>query len=109
MKTRWLAAVLALVGLFGVRARAQDSRPNFIVIIVDDQRWDALGCLGHPFLKTPNIDRLRAEGALCANAFVTTSLCAPSRASFVTGTYAHTHGVTYNDRGGRDPDFNVTP
>ncbi len=110
MKTRWLVAVVLVLGyLFSGRAQAQDSRPNFIVIIVDDQRWDALGCMGHPFLKTPNIDKLRAEGALCANAFVTTSLCAPSRASFVTGTYAHTHGVTYNDRGGRDPDFNVTP
>jgi arylsulfatase A-like enzyme len=72
------------------------ARPNIVFIYTDDQRWDALSCAGHPFLKTPNIDRLAREGALFRNAFVTTPLCSPSRASFLTGQYVHTHKVTGN-------------
>jgi N-acetylglucosamine-6-sulfatase len=71
-------------------------RPNVVFILTDDQRWDHLGCMGHPFLKTPHIDRLAAEGALFQNAFVTSSLCSPSRASYLSGLYAHTHGVIDN-------------
>ncbi len=71
-------------------------RPNVLVILTDDQRWDALGCAGHPWFKTPNLDRLAAEGARFANAFVTTSLCSPSRASLLSGLYAHRHGVLNN-------------
>lgn len=75
---------------------AKSSRPNVLFILTDDQRWDAMSCMGNQFVNTPNMDRLRNEGALFANAFVTTSLCSPSRASFLTGTYAHTHGVFGN-------------
>lgn len=81
-------------------------RPNFIFILTDDHRWDHLGCTGHPFLKTPHLDRLASEGVLFENAFVTTSLCSPSRASFLTGQYANTHGVTNNLTPWRDE--NVT-
>ncbi|MCA9493843.1 MAG: sulfatase [Myxococcales bacterium] len=69
---------------------------NVLVVLVDDQRWDMLGFLGHPFLKTPGLDRLAAEGTHFANAFVTTSLCCPSRATLLTGLYAHAHGVLDN-------------
>ncbi len=75
---------------------ASDLRPNIVFILVDDLRWDELGCAGHPFVKTPNIDRIAAEGARFRNAFMTTPLCSPSRASFLTGQYAHTHGITDN-------------
>jgi N-acetylglucosamine-6-sulfatase len=75
---------------------ASDSRPNIVFILIDDLRWDELGCAGHPFIKTPNIDRIAREGAMFRNAFVTTPLCSPSRASFLTGQYAHTHGITDN-------------
>ncbi|MCH5375415.1 MAG: sulfatase-like hydrolase/transferase, partial [Planctomycetes bacterium] len=77
-------------------ARSLEKRPNVVFILTDDQRWDQLGCEGHPFLKTPHIDRLAAEGARFANMFVTTSLCSPSRASFMSGLYANTHGVVNN-------------
>ncbi len=71
-------------------------RPNVVFVLTDDQRWDQLGCEGHPFLKTPHLDRIAAEGARFANMFVTTSLCSPSRASFLSGLYAHSHGVVNN-------------
>ncbi len=75
---------------------ASDSRPNIVFILVDDLRWDELGCAGHPYIKTPNIDRLAREGAMFRNAFMTTPLCSPSRASFLTGQYAHANGITDN-------------
>ena len=71
-------------------------RPNIVFILIDDLRWDELGVAGHPFLKTPNIDRIGKEGALFRNAFMTTPLCSPSRAGFLTGQYAHTNGITDN-------------
>ena len=74
-----------------------DSKPNIIFILVDDLRYDALSCLDHPFVNTPNIDRIAEEGAIFDNFFVTTSLCSPSRASFLTGLYAHNHGVVANE------------
>ncbi|MGY8692968.1 MAG: sulfatase-like hydrolase/transferase, partial [Verrucomicrobiia bacterium] len=58
---------------------------NVIFILTDDHRYDAMGFMGHPFLKTPGLDRIAAEGVHLKNAFVTTSLCSPSRASILTG------------------------
>ncbi len=75
---------------------ANISRPNIVFILIDDLRWDEIGVAGHPFIKTPSIDRLAREGVMFRNAFMTTPLCSPSRASFLTGQYAHTHGITDN-------------
>ncbi len=73
--------------------------PNFLFVLVDDQPYDAVGFMGrYPFLKTPNIDRLYNEGANLQNFFVTQSICSPSRASFLTGTYPHIHGVNQNNK-----------
>ena len=72
------------------------ARPNIIFVLVDDLRWDALSCMGHPIAKTPNIDRVAKEGALFRNFFVSIPLCSPSRSSFLTGQYAHTTGITHN-------------
>jgi arylsulfatase A-like enzyme len=77
-------------------APASPKRPNIVFVLMDDLRWDALGIAGHPFVKTPNIDRIGKEGAHFLNNFTTTPLCAPSRASFLTGQYIHTHGVIDN-------------
>jgi len=74
--------------------------PNIIFILVDDMRWDQLGLTGHPFAKTPNIDRIGKEGVTFNNAFVCTPLCSPSRASFLTGQYPHKHRIINNDRNG---------
>ena len=83
---------------FPALAHAQEGRkkPNVIVIITDDQRWNAMSLAGHKYLKTPNIDRLGKEGVWFKNAFCTTSLCSPSRASILSGVYAHRHGVVNN-------------
>ena len=70
---------------------------NVIFILVDDLRYDALGFMGHPFLKTPHIDALARGGAHLKNAFVTTALCSPSRASILTGLYVHNHKVVDNN------------
>ena len=92
-----LVAGLLLTGLLPGRAFAAANRPpNMVFILTDDHRWDALSAMGHPFLQTQHLDRLANEGILFENAFVTTSLCSPSRASFLTGQYAHTHGVVTN-------------
>ena len=85
-------------------ACAADRKPNFVYVFTDDQRWDALGVVQQeqgekgrfPWLKTPNLDRLAREGLRFRNAFVVNSLCAPSRASLVTGQYGHVNGVTNN-------------
>lgn len=96
MKCCLLFLLLALsLATFGQPA-ARATRPNIVFILVDDLRWDELGIAGHPFIKTPNIDRIGHEGARFRNAFMTTPLCSPSRASFLTGQYAHTHGITDN-------------
>jgi N-acetylglucosamine-6-sulfatase len=88
--------VVGLAACHPTRLLAGESRPNVVFILTDDQRWDAMSCAGHPFLKTPHLDRIAAEGARFANAFVTTSLCSPSRASYLSGLYAHAHQVINN-------------
>ncbi|NBV24266.1 MAG: DUF4976 domain-containing protein [Proteobacteria bacterium] len=69
---------------------------NILFILTDDHRYDTFSFTGHPYVETPNLDRLARGGVHCKNAFVTTSLCSPSRASILTGLYAHAHGVTDN-------------
>lgn len=86
----WILSAVALPVLEAAE------RPNVVFILTDDQRADCLGLAGHPHLKTPNIDRLGREGVYFKNAFCTTSLCSPSRASILSGLYAHTHGVVNN-------------
>lgn len=85
----------------------ENAPPDILFVLLDDLRWDALSFLGHPYIETPNIDRLRERGAWMENAFVTTSICCPSRATFLTGTYANRHGVIDNETSEYNPE--VTP
>lgn len=87
---------LALVSIQSPASARTRQAPNIVFILVDDQRYDAMGFL-NPWLKTPNIDSIAADGAYFRNAFVTTSLCSPSRASILTGKYMHDHGVVDNN------------
>lgn len=87
------------------KANNENKPPNFLFVLVDDQPFDALEESGrYPFLKTPNMQRLIKEGAMFENYYVTQSICSPSRASFLTGTYPHIHGVNQNNRH-VDPDW----
>lgn len=97
------AGILALlVSACGFAAE----KPNIIVMVADDHRYDALGCVQReqaadarfPFLRTPQLDRLAAGAIWFRNAFVTHSLCSPSRATLLTGLYTHEHGITYNEQ-----------
>ncbi|MEM9721914.1 MAG: sulfatase [Bacteroidota bacterium] len=77
---------------------AQEEKPrNIVFILIDDQRYDFLSFLDHPWIKTPHIDRLAENSLYFTHAYVTTSLCSPSRASILTGQYAHVHQVMDND------------
>ena len=78
----------------GMTASAAD-QPNIIFFLSDDHRWDHLGCAGHPILKTPNLDALAAKGTRFSNAFVTTSICAASRATIFTGLYERANKHTF--------------
>lgn len=93
-----LRKLLSFVTLLGSATVFAAHPPNVVFVLTDDQRADAVGY--HPDsllgIETPNIDRLATEGARFENMFVTTSLCSPSRASFLSGTYTHTHGVRDN-------------
>lgn len=94
-------ACLASLG----RAATAPARPNFVFIYTDDQRYDAMGVVQRehgerarfPWFKTPAMDRIAAEGVRFRNAFVTLSLCAPSRATFLTSRYNHLNGVINNE------------
>ena len=85
--------------------QGENKKPNFLFVLLDDQSFDALQSSGrYSFLKTPNMQRIEDEGVKFTNYFVTQSICSPSRASFLTGTYPHIHGVNQNNRH-VDPDW----
>src|SRR3954453_10977271 len=92
---------LTLLAACGGPAAAQEvkaPRPNIVLIVTDDQRYDTLGCTGHPAARTPHIDRLAREGMLFRKFDVAVPLCSPSRASILTGLYPHKHQVINNDK-----------
>ena len=78
------------------RALAAVKRPNVLVVLIDDLRHDEYGAGGHPYLRTPNIDRLAREGVSFTRAFHSTPLCSPNRACILTGEYASKHGIFNN-------------
>jgi len=101
-------AVFLLFGFAETKA-GEVRRPNIIFILTDDQRYDAMGFMGaYPFLKTPNMDRIREEGVHFKNSYTVLSMCGPSRASILTGTYPQVNGVITNVEG-REFDPDKTP
>jgi arylsulfatase A-like enzyme len=96
--------VLAVVAAVPGGVRGAERRPNFVFVIADDHRWDALGVVQreqgerarYPWFETPALDRLAAGGVRFRNAFVTHSICSPGRAGFLTGQYTHVNGVMDN-------------
>lgn len=66
------------------------AHPNVLLVVTDQQRFDTLGCYGNPYVDTPNLDKLAAEGVLFENAYCQSPVCTPSRASFLTGRYPRT-------------------
>lgn len=94
------ASLLLVLLLFSCKEKkanqtAETEKPNIIFILTDDQRWDALGYAGNDIIKTPNMDKLAGSGLYFKNAFVTTPICAASRASLFTGLYERTHNYTF--------------
>jgi N-acetylgalactosamine-6-sulfatase len=89
---------LVLLSLFSVvEARGADvdvrRRPNFIFILTDDQGWGDAGFAGHPYVRTPALDRLKREGTWLQQFYVAATVCSPSRTAFMTGQYPARHGI----------------
>ena len=91
-----LTIIILTVLLAGNAWATPEAPRNVIFILTDDQRFDELGFM-NPVLETPNMDKIAQQGVHFSNAFVTTSLCSPSRASILTGQYMHNHGVVDNN------------
>jgi arylsulfatase A-like enzyme len=100
---RWALSALALLAVLPCTARGEHTdkepaspkqpRTSFVFLLADDLRFNSLGCMGDRVVKTPHLDRLAAQGVLFRNCFVTTSICAVSRASIFSGQYARRHGI----------------
>jgi arylsulfatase A-like enzyme len=95
---RTATAFAILLALGGGVPAADAPRPNVLFILTDDQRWDMMGCAGNPIIRTPNMDALAKDGVRFRNMFVTTAICAASRASIFTGLYERTHRYTFNTK-----------
>lgn len=94
--TLFVVAALILGSVSSCFAQQKSAdRPNIIFILNDDHRWDALGCAGNSIIQTPEMDRLAKSGVRFSHAFITTPICAASRASFFTGQYERQHGYTF--------------
>ena len=97
--------IAALCFLLCLPVQAAERKPNFIFIIADDHRWDAMSAVQreqgdnarYPWFETPNMDRLAADGVRMRNAFITHSICSPGRAGFLTGQYTHVNGIMDNN------------
>src|SRR5258708_14370039 len=93
-RREWLAGVSA--GLLQAGQPAPSARPNILFIMVDEMRWDAMRCAGHPVVDTPNLDRLAKQGMRFANSYTVAPVCSPARTAVFTGRYAQVAGVTTN-------------
>lgn len=93
-----VAAIMTVGAVAAVsEAAAASDRPNVVLIVSDDHAWTDYSWMGHPHVRTPNIDRLAAESLAFTRGYVPSSLCCPSLATMITGLYPHQHGITGND------------
>src|SRR5258706_6953614 len=103
-----LALLLPPAGACSSAAPGQEApRPSFLIILPDQLRAQALGCLGNPEIATPNLDALAKEGLLFRNTFANTPVCCPARAVLLTGRYAHANGMVANDLRFRESEVTV--
>lgn len=80
-------------------SRRSVTAPNILILCTDQHRFDALRCAGNPHIETPNLDRLAGDGVMFEQCYVQNTVCAPSRASLMTGRYPHSHGLWANGVG----------
>ena len=90
-----LLALASTISACQQNDQSSDVKPNILFFLIDDQRDNLMSCAGHPIVQTPMVDQLAAQGVRFTNAFVTTSICAASRASILTGLYETTHNYTF--------------
>lgn len=91
--SKYLGGVLLLICLFANGDSAAQSRPNMLLIYVDDLGYGDLGSFGHPVIQTPNLDRLAREGMTLTNYYAPSALCSPSRAGLLTGRIPYRTGI----------------
>jgi len=99
-----LLATFFLPASFEAGAQQNKSDLNFIIIFTDDQGYGDLGCYGHPTIKTPNIDKMAAEGQRWTNFYTAANVCTPSRAGLLTGRLPIRNGMCSNGRRVLFPD-----
>jgi N-acetylglucosamine-6-sulfatase len=108
MKSTLAVSLLALATIcFSPLVVAAEPRPNILLVVVDDLRFDDFGAAGHPFARTPHLDRVAREGAQFRNFFAVTPLCSPSRANILTGLHTRRHGILDNTE--RSPRSHTLP
>lgn len=91
-----LSLLAAFSGLVAADSALADARPNIIFLLTDDQRDNTLGAMGHPFVQTPNLDRLMRDSVRFRQTYSSSPVCAPSRVSFFTGMHERLHSVGFS-------------
>nr|WP_276496897.1 sulfatase [Pontibacter litorisediminis] len=102
-----LLLMAAVVWSFAASAQQQDKKPNIVIIVSDDHAFQAISAYGGNLMQTPNIDRIAKEGATFNKAYVTNSICGPSRAVILTGKYSHKNGFKDNENSHFDGSQNT--
>jgi arylsulfatase A-like enzyme len=95
-RVKFITALLVFGAAVAHVGAATGTRPNIVFILTDDQRWDSLSLTGNTVVKTPNIDRLAAEGSYFPNGTITSAICTPSRVCYFLGQFERRHGVNFN-------------
>ena len=95
--------IITLCFLFACSAQAA-KKPNIVYIISDDQAWTDYGFMGHPHIRTPNLDKLARQSVVFERGYVPTALCRPSLATLATVHFAHRHGITGNHPSPKNAD-----